>query len=149
MSRFPFQKTHAHRKLNDDVPEDVKIDRMTRLDAVYRRIAEELNREYINSRQIVLIEGVRYSNSYKNKFINVRFFNTQDSKRSSTDFQGRNDANVKVNFPKAAGLKPGDYCAVTITEANSQGLRGRSDGRTSLSGQPLENDSQRLSAQHK
>ena len=34
------------------------MDRMTRLNDVYRRIAQELNAEYVGTEQIVLIEGV-------------------------------------------------------------------------------------------
>ena len=52
------EKTHAHRKLTDNVPNDEKIDRLKRMRALYRSIADELNKEKIGSRQLVLIEGV-------------------------------------------------------------------------------------------
>ena len=52
------EKTHAHRKLTDDVPEDVKLDRLKRMHDLHRKISEKLNKEKIGSRQLVLIEGV-------------------------------------------------------------------------------------------
>ena len=52
------EKTHAHRQLSDDVPQDIKINRLKRMGDLYRKIAEKLNKEHIGSHQLVLIEGV-------------------------------------------------------------------------------------------
>ena len=52
------EKTHAHRKLNDNVPNDIKNERVERMRILHRSITEKLNKEKIGSRQLVLIEGV-------------------------------------------------------------------------------------------
>ena len=52
------EKTHAHRKLSDDVPEDIKNDRLRRMATLQRKINEKLNKKMIGKDQIVLIEGV-------------------------------------------------------------------------------------------
>ena len=52
------EKTHAHRKLSDDVPQNVKLERLKRMSKLYRTIAEKLNQKLIGTRQVVLIEGV-------------------------------------------------------------------------------------------
>lgn len=69
-------------------------------------------------------------------------FMTQESKRSSKAYFGRNDANTKVIIPanvkiyndfdcaqqqdntKQSIMKPGDFVVVDITESNSQVLKG-------------------------
>ena len=58
-----FQKTHAHRKLEDNVPENVKHDRMTRMAELCRKISAELNKDLIGTHQLVLIEGVSINKS--------------------------------------------------------------------------------------
>ena len=52
------EKTHAHRKLSDDVPHDIKYDRLKRMSNLHRKIAENLNKKQIGTHQLVLIEGV-------------------------------------------------------------------------------------------
>ena len=52
------EKTHAHRKLSDDVPQDVKLDRVRRMTTLHRKITEKLNKKLIGTQQLVLIEGV-------------------------------------------------------------------------------------------
>lgn len=61
----------------------------------------------------------------------------QDSKRSNQDFQGRNDANVKVIFAKDESVQVGDYCRVRISNANGQVIKGTFVTKTNLSGHPL------------
>jgi len=105
---FPYslrEGTHAHRKQEDNVPLDVKKERMLRMVDLYRSIVTKLNKEFEGTVQRVLIEG--------------------DSKRSSSDFQGRADGNQKVIFPKLdSSAKVGDYCDVKIHSSNSQSLKG-------------------------
>ena len=52
------EKTHAHRKLSDDVMHDVKHDRLKRMSDLHRKTAENLNKKQIGTHQLVLIEGV-------------------------------------------------------------------------------------------
>jgi len=135
---FPYslrEKTPAHRSLADDVPPEVKQQRLLRLAETHRRLALEKNTELIGSIQTVLVEGT--------------------SKRSEDDLSGRNDGNTKVVFPRtplverggeeervlAVGDRtdlpssppcPGDYVAVRITAVSSQTLRGEAVAFTSL-----------------
>jgi tRNA-2-methylthio-N6-dimethylallyladenosine synthase len=55
----PRPGTIAWRKLADDVPATVKSDRLHRIEAIERRISQEINDTYIGTVQPVLIEGVR------------------------------------------------------------------------------------------
>lgn len=113
---YPYslrEKTHAHRQLEDNVPESVKKERMNRMIARQKVQAEMLNSKLVNTRQLVLIEG--------------------DSKRSDQAFQGRTDGNTKVIFPKQPGLNKGDYVPVDIHEYNSLVVKGLvAGGKTTL-----------------
>ena len=53
-----MQKTHAHRKLVDDVPEEVKQRRLVRMAEAFREGAAKLNQNLIGTDQLVLVEGV-------------------------------------------------------------------------------------------
>jgi len=100
------EKTHAHRKLVDDVPAETKQNRMERMAQVFREEAHQLNQKMVGTHQLVLIEGV--------------------SKRSDHDYQGRCDGNVKVILPNSNGdLEVGKYCVARIESANSQVLKGQ------------------------
>jgi len=113
---FPYslrEKTGAHRKLKDDVPEAVKTRRFNTLRNLYRSLLLELHQSYIGTIQKVLITG--------------------PSKRSHDDFQGTADNGVKVIFPKCQVLdsngnstqgKPGDYANIRINSASAQVLKG-------------------------
>ncbi|XP_006860824.1 PREDICTED: CDK5 regulatory subunit-associated protein 1 [Chrysochloris asiatica] len=117
------QKTRAYHRLQDDVPEKVKLRRLEELIAVFREEATKANETSVGCAQLVLVEGL--------------------SKRSATDLCGRNDGNLKVIFPcteledvSSPGLKvrahPGDYVLVKITAASSQTLKGHALCRTTL-----------------
>ncbi|XP_060714001.1 CDK5 regulatory subunit-associated protein 1 [Tachysurus vachellii] len=117
------KKTHSYHRLHDNVPVEVKKRRLEELISVFREEAFKLNTALIGSTQLVLVEG--------------------ESKRSPEDLCGRNDGNVKVNFPgkdlpsvptgiNTAPVKAGDYVLVKITSANSQSLRGHALSHTSL-----------------
>ncbi|KAH1026275.1 CDK5RAP1-like protein [Dendroctonus ponderosae] len=115
---FPYsmrEKTTAHRRFKDDVPQEVKMQRLQRMIEVYRRHSYVLNCSEIGHTHLVLVEGL--------------------SKRSDQCFQGRNNNNVKVILPGTDPipakngqymklLKPGDYVAVHINAASSQVLKG-------------------------
>lgn len=53
-----FQKTHAHRRLEDDVPLEVKRRRVGEVLALFRHRAKELFDQQVGSHQLVLVEGV-------------------------------------------------------------------------------------------
>ncbi|CAM6031504.1 unnamed protein product, partial [Sphagnum compactum] len=107
------EKTTAHRRLQDDVPEDVKKKRLMRMAETFRINAIELNEKMIGRTELILIEAT--------------------SKRSEKDYYGRTDGNIKVIVPhvelqdysgKSRFYRPGDYVTVSITSANSQVLKG-------------------------
>ncbi len=54
-----LQKTRAHHRLKDDVPEDVKSRRHHELCDTFRKESEKLNQAQIGQLQLILIEGVR------------------------------------------------------------------------------------------
>ncbi|KAL3273615.1 hypothetical protein HHI36_015047 [Cryptolaemus montrouzieri] len=118
------EKTAAHRRYEDDVPAHIKQKRLESMIALYRSTVEKKNRAQIGQLQLILIEGA--------------------SKRSNSNLAGRNDQNIKVIIPgldliptkndteDLRLLKPGDYVAVYINDANSQILKGIPLYRTSL-----------------
>ncbi|KAM7308751.1 putative CDK5 regulatory subunit-associated protein, partial [Ixodes scapularis] len=108
-------KTHAHRRLEDDVPLEVKKRRVAEVLAVFRRRVKQLHDKQVGSLQLVLVEGV--------------------SRRSAADLAGRNDNNTKVIFPQSLipessgstvrrEVQPGDYVVVEINDCTSQVLKG-------------------------
>ncbi|XP_033739749.1 CDK5 regulatory subunit-associated protein 1-like [Pecten maximus] len=112
---FPYSmrsKTHAHHKLQDDVPDEVKKRRHLEISKAFRDGALKRNQAQIGQKQLVLVESV--------------------SKRSTDDMAGRNDGNTKVILAgggTTAGnsltLKPGDYVVAEITSCSSQVLHAR------------------------
>ncbi|XP_037519699.1 mitochondrial tRNA methylthiotransferase CDK5RAP1 [Rhipicephalus sanguineus] len=123
---FPYslrEKTHAHRRLEDNVPLDVKKRRVGEVLSLFRHHAKELFEQQISTHQLVLVEGA--------------------SRRSPEDMAGRNDNNVKVVFPKILvpehpsssvkkQIQPGDYVVVQIQDCSSQVLKGMPLYATSL-----------------
>uniref|UniRef100_A0A665WFU4 Mitochondrial tRNA methylthiotransferase CDK5RAP1 n=1 Tax=Echeneis naucrates TaxID=173247 RepID=A0A665WFU4_ECHNA len=114
------KKTHAYHRLQDDVPAELKRQRLEECISVFREEAAKVNAALIGSTQLVLVEG--------------------ESKRSFQDLCGRTDGNMRVIFPKEnaesnmALISAGDYVLVKILSANSQSLRGRVLSHSSLRG---------------
>ena len=99
--------TQAAKKLTDDVPHEVKKQRLSEIIALQNDISKRLNQEDIGKEFRVLIEG--------------------NSRKSDADFCGRNDQNKMVVFPKRPDLyelNPGDYVRVRIRAATSATLLG-------------------------
>ncbi len=96
--------TLAAKKYEDDIPLEVKKRRLSEVIRLQNQVSFRHNQGDIGKTFKVLIEG--------------------DSKKSDQEFKGRNSQNKMVVFPKQAGLKPGDYIHVNITEASSATLRG-------------------------
>lgn len=58
---FPYsmrEKTTAHRRMQDDVPEEVKKERLIRMIQVFRENALEMNSKLIGGTELILIENV-------------------------------------------------------------------------------------------
>ncbi|MCB0570055.1 MAG: tRNA (N6-isopentenyl adenosine(37)-C2)-methylthiotransferase MiaB [Phaeodactylibacter sp.] len=96
--------TLAARKYPDDVPMKIKKRRLQEVIELQTQVSYQHNLADIGKTFQVLIEG--------------------DSKRSAEAFKGRNPQNKMIVFPKADGLKPGDYVWVKINEATSATLKG-------------------------
>ena len=107
------EKTHAHRKLVDDVPEPTKQRRLREVIDTYNEGARTANAAEVGRAHLVLLEGI--------------------SKRSELEWIGRTDTNKRVVFKRdrvpaaldaqhpgsAVELGPGDYVAVRVSEAIS------------------------------
>ncbi len=96
-------KTLAERKFEDDIPENVKRERLTEIINLQQEYSLKAHKKLIGSVQNVLIEGL--------------------SRRSDQDQVGRNTGNVKVVFPKTA-IEIGNYVKVKITDCTSATLLG-------------------------
>ncbi|MTB53100.1 tRNA (N6-isopentenyl adenosine(37)-C2)-methylthiotransferase MiaB [Lewinella sp. W8] len=98
--------TPAARKLEDDVPLEIKKRRLQEIINLQTEISRKHNLADVGKTFKVLIEG--------------------DSKKSDQDWKARNSQNKMVIFPKAAGKhRPGDYVTVTIHDATSATLFGK------------------------
>ena len=87
----------------DQVPEDVKHERLERLVDVVQRVAAERNAGRVGGVEEVLVEG--------------------PSRTDGTRLRGRTRRNTTVNFAGAA--RPGDLVPVEIEAATSTTLAGR------------------------
>ncbi|MFN5444602.1 MAG: tRNA (N6-isopentenyl adenosine(37)-C2)-methylthiotransferase MiaB [Crocinitomicaceae bacterium] len=96
-------KTLAERKFKDDIPEEVKRERLTEIINLQQEHSLKAHKKLIGTVQEVLIEGL--------------------SRRSDQDQMGRNSGNVKVVFPKT-DIQIGNYVKVKITDCTSATLLG-------------------------
>ena len=90
--------------LPDDVPLEVKKERLMRLQALVNRQAARISRDMVGGTQRILVEG--------------------ESKKDPAQLAGRTENNRVVNFDGPARLI-GEFVDVVITEALSHSLRGR------------------------
>ena len=95
--------TTAERKWPDDVSDEVKGDRLSRLVELQHRISLRKNRDKIGREVLVLVE--------------------KESKKSAREFMGRSDDNRTVVFPRN-GTSPGRLVHARITGATSATLLG-------------------------
>jgi len=95
--------TYASKHLTDDVPEEVKLRRLTELIELQNKISAQRNAEDVGKTFDVLVEGF--------------------SKRSREQLCGRTEQNKMVVFDKG-GHHVGETVKVTITESSSATLKG-------------------------
>ncbi len=93
--------TMASKHMPDNVPEEVKIDRLNRMIALQNELSLESNRRDIGKEFDVLVEGV--------------------SKRSKEQFVGRNQQNKTLVFPRG-DYRVGDTVRVRVVEVSSATL---------------------------
>ena len=96
--------TLASRTMKDNIPEDVKIDRLNRMIALQNTLSLESNRKDIGREFKVLVEG--------------------RAKRSADQMVGRTEGNKAVVFTRDKQVKSGDTVTVKITDASSATLIG-------------------------
>lgn len=99
--------TLAERKLEDDVPEEVKKRRLDDIVQLQRQHSEIRTKEFLNATVEVLIE--------------------RESKKSDQEWSGRTSQNIVAVFPKAH-YKVGDLVNVHITDCTSATLIGEAIG---------------------
>ena len=95
--------TFASQHLPDNVPEEVKVERLNRMIALQNELSLESNRRDVGKEFEVLVEGT--------------------SKRSHDELFGRTSQNKVVVFPRG-DHKAGDFVRVKVTDASSATLRG-------------------------
>ncbi len=95
--------TFASQHLPDNIPENVKIERLNRMIALQNELSLASNKNDIGKEFEVLVEGV--------------------SKRSKDELFGRTSQNKVVVFPRG-DHKPGDFIRVRISDASSATLHG-------------------------
>lgn len=93
--------TLAARTMPDNIPEDVKIDRLNRMIAVQNELSAESNRRDVGKVFEVLVEGV--------------------SKRSKEQMVGRTEQNKTCVFPRG-DFRIGDTVKVKVTDSSSATL---------------------------
>ena len=95
--------TIAAKKLPDNVPEEVKVQRLNEIIALQNEITKQNNQNEIGKVYEVLVEGF--------------------SKRSNDELFGRTSQNKVVIFPRE-GRHIGEFIHVRITSASSATLKG-------------------------
>jgi tRNA-2-methylthio-N6-dimethylallyladenosine synthase len=100
------KNTIAARKYTDDVPDQVKGQRVYTLVEIQRAITAERNRRYIGKAMEVLVEG--------------------DATRSSSQTMGKTDGNITVVWDKSTGdFEPGTLTTRRIFDASAATLYGK------------------------
>ncbi len=98
--------TLAARRYADDIPEEIKKRRLQEIVLLQNKLSLESNQRDLGKTFEVLIEG--------------------DSKKSATDWMGRNSQNKVIVFPKEQyPLKKGDYVQVQVTDCTQATLLGK------------------------
>lgn len=96
--------TPAHKKMDDNVPEDVKKRRLKEIIDLQMTHGEERMKSYVGRNHEVLIEG--------------------DSKKSDKEWMGRISQNAVVVFPKTGNERIGDFVDVYVKDCTSATLLG-------------------------
>jgi tRNA-2-methylthio-N6-dimethylallyladenosine synthase len=103
--------TLAARKMEDDVPEEVKKRRLQDVVDLQQELSMERTSRFLGQVVEVLIE--------------------KPSKKSAAHWSGRNSENTTVVFPKG-DYKPGDFVNVKVTDCTSATLIGDAVGYSEM-----------------
>jgi tRNA-2-methylthio-N6-dimethylallyladenosine synthase len=99
--------TLAARKLDDDIPEKVKKRRLSEVVELQQKHSLIRSKAFLNQETEVLIE--------------------KTSKKSDSEWSGRNPQNTTVVFPKE-NYKIGDFVMVKVEDCTSATLKGKAIG---------------------
>ncbi len=99
----PRENTKAWH-LGDDIPEEIKIERLNEIIDIQREISYKRNQEMVGQTVEILVEG--------------------ESKKSTSEYSGRTDTNKMVVFPKG-DAQIGQFLDIKIERANSATLFGQ------------------------
>ena len=99
----PREGTKAY-KMEDDIPEETKVKRLSEIIDLQQQISHEVNQSNIGKEEIVLVEGF--------------------SRKSQEFMAGRTDSNKVAIFPYSGKIKEGSYIKVMINRATSGTLFG-------------------------
>ncbi|MEX2346116.1 MAG: tRNA (N6-isopentenyl adenosine(37)-C2)-methylthiotransferase MiaB [Balneolaceae bacterium] len=105
------ERTLAHRKYEDNVPEEIKKRRLSEIIQQQMAVQEKNNKKEIGNRHVVLVEG--------------------ESKKSGQQLSGRTDTNKMAVFDRQDYQK-GQYVEIEITDCTSATLIGRPVRATTL-----------------
>ncbi|MFA8435611.1 MAG: tRNA (N6-isopentenyl adenosine(37)-C2)-methylthiotransferase MiaB [Marinifilaceae bacterium] len=95
--------TYAYKKLEDNIPEEVKGRRLQEMIELQGKMSKESNERDLGKVFEVLVEGI--------------------SKKSDQELYGRSSQNKVIVFPKE-NFKVGDYAKVKVTDCTSATLKG-------------------------
>lgn len=102
------EKTHAHRTLQDNVPDAVKQLRLQQVIDTFRKHMLVKQQQLVHSEHVVLVDG--------------------SSRKNAQDLVGRTDCNRKVVLPSATAsmhnVHPGDYVRVRMEQVVGQTMIG-------------------------
>jgi tRNA-2-methylthio-N6-dimethylallyladenosine synthase len=96
------ERTHAHRRMKDNVPEDVKQQRLVQMIDTFKRIQLEVQREDIGAKHLVLLDG------HGKKDHQVSGLTDTMKRAVFTDIENK--------------YKIGDMCLVEVTDASQNAL---------------------------
>lgn len=105
------ERTLAHRKYEDNIPEEIKKRRLSEIIQQQMSIQEKNNLKELGNRHLVLVEGT--------------------SKRSDDQLSGRSDTNKVVVFDRK-NFQKGDYVEVEIIGSTSATLIAKSIKKCSI-----------------
>ena len=140
------EKTHAHRKMEDNVPHKIKKQRLAEVIDTFQHLVQRKNEQCeVGKIRLVLVEGKSRKSTKQDPQLNGRtdqnkrvYFKNEPCSISGNEFSSRiilNDSTAATsngdnNKNNIVRLEKGDYAAVLITEARGHTLRGEALWRT-------------------
>ena len=127
------EKTAAHRRLADDVPEEVKKRRLAEIIDAQRRGAAEANEEEVGKTHLVLVEGAskRSEDDAVGRTCSNKRVVLVGGREVPAEYSGRDRNRAEGKGPMAVAAA-GDYVAARVVRANASTLFAEALGKTTL-----------------